>query len=125
MSPPARLLLVLTRVRTNPTQGLAALFRTSQSTVDRSVHHLIPVLAGALRPAPDDSAHPWIVDGTLIPVHDQSITAMSKNYRRGVNSQIIICAHRRCVTAAGQCRPGNRNDVIVAATPWRSYSIVV
>jgi len=47
-------------------------------------------------------------------VHDQSITAISKNYRRTVNSQIIICAHRRRVIVAGQCWPGNRNDVIVA-----------
>jgi hypothetical protein len=67
-----------------------------------------------LRPAPNDSAHPWIIDGTLIPVHDQSITAISKNYRRSVNSQIIIRAHRRGVIAADQCWPGNRNDVIVA-----------
>ncbi|WP_179295719.1 transposase family protein [Mycobacterium avium] len=72
------------------------------------------MLAGALRPAPDDSAHPWIIDGTLIPVHDQSITAISKNYRRSVNTQIIICSHRRRVIVVGQCWPGNRNDVIVA-----------
>jgi hypothetical protein len=85
--------------------------------VHRIIHHLIPVLADALRPAPDDSAHPWIIDGTLIPVHDQSITAItaiSKNYRRSINSQIIICARRRRVIAAGQCWPGNRNDGIVA-----------
>jgi hypothetical protein len=30
------------------------------------------------------------LDGTLIPVHDQSITAISKTYRRSVNTQIII-----------------------------------
>jgi DDE superfamily endonuclease len=39
---------------------------------------------------------------------------VSKNYRRSVNSQIIIWAHRRRVLAASQCWPGNRNDVIVA-----------
>ena len=112
---PVRLLLVLIHLRTNlTTRALAALFGTSQSTADRIIHHLVPVLADALRPAPDDSAHPWIIDGTLIPVHDQSITAISKNYRRSVNSQIIICAHRRRVIVAGQCWPGNRNDVVVA-----------
>ena len=112
---PARLLLVLIHLRTNlTTRALAALFRTSQSAIDQIIHHLLPVLAHALRPAPHDSAHPWIIDGTLIPVHDQSITAISKNYRRSVNSQIIICAHRRRVIAAGQCWPGNRNDVIDA-----------
>ncbi|MDM3929832.1 transposase family protein [Mycobacterium intracellulare] len=111
----ARVLLVLIHLRTNlTTRALAALFHTSQSTVDRVIHHLVPVLAGALRPAPDDSAHPWIIDGTLIPVHDQSITAISKNYRRSVNTQIIICSHRRRVIVVGQCWPGNRNDVIVA-----------
>ena len=47
-------------------------------------------------------------------MHDQSITAISKNYRRSVNTQIIICAHRRRVVVTGQCWPGNRNDVIVA-----------
>ncbi len=72
------------------------------------------MLARTLRPEPDTSNHPWIIDGTLIPVHDQSITAISKNYRRSVNPQIIICAHRRRVIAAGRCWPGNRNDVIVA-----------
>jgi hypothetical protein len=48
------------------------------------------------------------------PLHDQSITAISKNYRRSINAQIIICAHRRHVVAVGRCWPGNRNDVIVA-----------
>lgn len=52
--------------------------------------------------------------GTLIPVHDQSITAISKNHRRSVNTQIIICAHQRRVVVAGHRRPGNRNDVIMA-----------
>jgi hypothetical protein len=47
-------------------------------------------------------------------VHDQSITAISKNYRRSVNTQIIICAQRRRVVVAGHCWPGNRNDVVVA-----------
>jgi hypothetical protein len=56
----------------------------------------------------------WIIDGTLIPVHDQTITAPSKNYRRSINAQIVICAHRRRAVAIGHCWPGNRNDVIVA-----------
>ena len=114
---PVRVLLVLIHLRTNlTTRALAALFRTSQSTVDRVIHHLVPVLADALRPDPDhhSDTHPWIIDGTLIPVHDQSMTAISKNYRRSVNTQIIICAHRRRVVVAGRCWPGNRNDVIVA-----------
>ncbi len=112
---PVRVLLVLIHLRTNLTTGaLAALFRTSRSSVDRIIHHLVPVLACTLRPVPDTTTHPWIIDGTLIPVHDQSITAISKNYRRSVNTQIIICAYARRVLVAGGCWPGNRNDVVVA-----------
>ena len=103
------MLLVLIHPR-----ALAALFGTSQSTIDRVLHHLIPLLAGALRPTPDTSEDPGIIDGTLIPVHDQSITAIRKNYRRSVNTQIIICAHARRVVAVGRCWPGNRNYVVVA-----------
>ncbi len=121
LPPAVRVLLVLTHLRTNlTTRALAALFHTSQSTVDRTIHHLVPVLANALRPAPNTSTHPRIIDGTLIPVHDQSITAISKNYRRSVNTQIIICAHRRSVVAVGRCWPGNRNDVIVARATRRT-----
>jgi hypothetical protein len=68
---PVRLLLVLIHLRTNlTTRALAALFTTSQPTVDRIIHTLAPLLAAALRPTPDHSPHPWIIDGTLIPVHD-------------------------------------------------------
>ena len=82
--------------------------------VDRTIT-LVQVLADALRPAPEDtSTHPWIIDATLIPVHDQSMGAISKNHRRSINTQIIICAHRRRVVLNGRCWPGNRNDVIVA-----------
>jgi hypothetical protein len=112
---PVRALLVLIHLRTNlTTRALAALFDTSQPTADRVLHHLVPVLARALRPNPDNSNLPWIIDGTLIPVHNQSMTAISKNYRRSVNTQIIICSHRHRVVVVGRCWPGNRNDVIVA-----------
>jgi hypothetical protein len=50
--------------------ALAALFDTSQSAVNRVLHHLVPMLARALRPIPSDSNQPWIIDGTLIPVRD-------------------------------------------------------
>jgi hypothetical protein len=45
------------------------------------------VLAQALQPNPAGQAGVWIIDGTLIRVHDQSITAIRKNYRRSVNTQ--------------------------------------
>jgi hypothetical protein len=112
---PVRLLLVLTHLPTNPTtRALAALLNTSQSTVDRITHHLVPVLANLLRLDANGAGQPWIIDATPIPVHDQSITAISKNYRRSVNTQIVIGAQRRTVIAVGRCWPGNRNDVIVA-----------
>ena len=75
------------------------------------------MLARALRPIPSDSNQPWIIDGTLIPVRDQSITAVSNNYPRSLNTQITICAHRRRVIAAGNGWPGNCNDVSWPATP--------
>jgi DDE superfamily endonuclease/Helix-turn-helix of DDE superfamily endonuclease len=110
-----RVLLALIHLRTNPTsRTLAALFHTSQSAVDPILHHLVPVLAQPLRPDPDATGGPWIIDATLIPVHDQSITAISNNYRRSVNAQVIICADRHRVVTAGRCWPGNRNDVVVA-----------
>lgn len=113
---PIRMLLVLIHLRTNlTTRSLAALFDTSQSTVDRVIAHLTPVLANALQPTdPGTETGPLIIDGTLIPVHDQAITAISKNYRRSINTQIIISARSRHVVAVGQSWPGNRNDVVVA-----------
>lgn len=112
---PVRVLLVLVHLRTNlTTRALAALFGTSQSAVDRVIHHLVPLLAATLRPHPNPHGAPWIIDGTLIPVHDQTITAPAKNYRRSINTQIIICAQTRRVIATGECWPGNCNDVVVA-----------
>jgi hypothetical protein len=108
-------LLVLIHLRTNlTTRALAALFGASQYAVDRSVPHLVPLLARRLRPDADGPDEPWIIDGTLIPVHDQTITAVSKNYRRSVNTQVPISAHSRSVVTVGRCWPGNRNDVVVA-----------
>lgn len=61
---PIRLLLVLIHLRTNlTTRALAALFNTSQSAVDRIIHHLIPVLADALQPTGARDDRPWIIDG--------------------------------------------------------------
>jgi hypothetical protein len=64
----------------------------------------------------------WIIDGTLIPVHDHTITASANNYRRSINTQITIYADARRVVAVGRCRPGNRNDVVSPATPLHAYT---
>jgi hypothetical protein len=66
------------------------------------------------RPALLISNHPWVIDGILIPIHDQSVTAIRKNYGRSINTQIIVCARLRHVVVVSRCWPGNRNDVIVA-----------
>ena len=85
------MLLVLIPLRTNlTTRALATRFDTSQTALDPINHHLVPVLARTLRPDPDNSNHPWIIDGTLIPVHDQSVTAIRKNYRRSVNAVGVV-----------------------------------
>ena len=110
-----RVLLVLIHLRTNlTTRALAILFATSQSAADRIIHHLVPILATALRPEPAAHGAPWIIDGTLIPGHDQAITAPAKNYRRSINTQIIISSPSRAVAAVGDCWPGNRHDVVMA-----------
>jgi hypothetical protein len=100
-------------LRTNlTTRALAALFNTIQSTLDR-VLHLVPVRARALQPDPEGHTPACgSIDATPIPVHDQSITALSKNYRR--STQIVVHADKRRVITAGTVWPGNRNDVVVA-----------
>jgi hypothetical protein len=112
---PVRVLLVLLDLRTNlTTRALAALFTTSQSTAERIIDHLVPLLAEVLRPDNSNDSRAWIIAGMLIPVQDRSVTAISTNYRRSANTQIIICAHRPRVDLAAQCWPGNHNDVVVA-----------
>ncbi|HTI20091.1 MAG TPA: hypothetical protein VL652_03815, partial [Kutzneria sp.] len=59
----------------------------------RIQRHLLLVLAGL----PQPRTHPShgrrcirVLDGTLIPVHDQQRAAVSKNHRRSVNVQLVI-----------------------------------
>lgn len=113
---PVRILLVAVALRTNITTGaLAVLFTTTQSTADRIIRHLTPVIAKTLKPKPTSGDEGlWLIDGTLIPVHDQTRTALSKNYRRSINTQILTRYTNRRVIAVGKTWPGNRNDIIVA-----------
>ncbi|MEU5023098.1 transposase [Streptomyces milbemycinicus] len=64
-------------------------------------------------PPPTDRRKLWLVDGTLIPVHDRKRTAKSKNCRRSVNARVVCRARDRRVVAVGRAWPGNRNDVVV------------
>jgi hypothetical protein len=111
---PDRVLLLVLSYRTNLTmEQLAALFGVSDSTVHRVVDRLATHLAELLGPPPKDRRELWIVDGTLIPVHDKNRTAKSKNYRRSVNTQIICRARDRRIVAVSTAWPGNRNDTLV------------
>ncbi|MFD8423538.1 transposase [Streptomyces sp. NPDC059466] len=111
---PDRALLLVLAYRTNLTmQQLGALFGISDSAVHRTVDRLAGPLAALLGPPPTDKRELWLVDGTLIPVHDKKRTAKSKNYRRSVNVQIVCRARDRRVIAVGDAWPGNRNDVVV------------
>ncbi|MEU1595357.1 transposase [Streptomyces sp. NPDC005708] len=107
-------LVVVLAYRTNLTmQQLASLFATTDSTVHRVISRLAPHLAELLGPPPTDRRESWVVDGTLIPVHDHTRTAKSNNYRRSVNVQVVCRARDRRVVAVGEAWPGNRNDVVV------------
>jgi hypothetical protein len=110
---PDRVLLLIPAHRTNLTrQQLAALFGISDFAVHRVTDRLAPHLAELPGPPPADRQEPWIVDRTLIPVHDQARTATSKNDRRSVHTQ-TVCRARDRRTVAGDTWPGNRNDTTV------------
>ncbi|MGW1728101.1 helix-turn-helix domain-containing protein [Streptomyces sp. NPDC002306] len=77
---PDRVLLLVLSYRTNLTmEQLGALFGISDSAVHRTVDRLAGPLAELLGPPPTDKRELWLVDGTLIPVHDKERTAKSKN----------------------------------------------
>lgn len=106
-----RVLLVAVYYRTNLTlRQVAPLFGVSKSAAGRIVEHL----AGYLVLAPVESRHPkdtvLIVDGTLVPTHDRTVSARSKNYRYSANLQVVIDANTCLTVAVGAPLPGNRND---------------
>jgi hypothetical protein len=103
-------LLVTTYWRRNLTmRPLAPLFGISKSAADRIIDHLGPRLA--LQPRRrfrKDTV--LIVDGTLVPTRDHSITEQSKNYRHSTAHQVVIDAVTRLVVVVGRPLPGNRHD---------------
>ncbi len=91
------------RSLTNPTQvritrlGRADLYALTAITiteVDR-----IAAVAGLFVPDQFDSTDTLLLDGTLIPVHEQSLCTPRKNYRRSVNMQVMATLNRRIVHA--------------------------
>jgi Helix-turn-helix of DDE superfamily endonuclease len=115
-----RVLLVALAYRTNLTERqLAVLFGVAPSVAHRVIADLAPALAALLGPPPADRRHLWVVDGTLIPVHDQPRTAKSRNNRRSVHVQVVVRRRDRRVVAVGHAWPGNRNDVAV----WKGCGV--
>ncbi len=117
-----RALLVAAYGRTNLTmRQLAPLFGVSKSVEART----------RKRFAKDTVL---IVDGTLVPTHDHTIAAQSKNYRYSTNHQVVIDADTRLVVVVGRSLAGNpttarhgRNPVPrpPSARPSRSPTAVI
>ncbi|TQS46029.1 transposase [Cryptosporangium phraense] len=78
----------------------------------RAPHHR-PARAALTGGPPALTRDGLIVDGTLIPVRDQAITARSKNYRYSVNVQAVIDADTQLVVSCGDPEAGSRNDCTV------------
>lgn len=106
-----RVLLVAVYYRTNLTfRQVALLFGISKSAVGRVIDHLAPLLVLSPVKRRHSPETVLIVDGTLVPTHDQTISASSKNYRYSTNLQVVIDANSRLTIAVGQPTPDNRND---------------
>ncbi|MCP9986947.1 transposase [Streptomyces sudanensis] len=106
-----RVLLVAVYCRTNLTmRQLAPLFGISPAAVGRIIDRHGPLLALAPARRKPGRREVVIVDGTLVPTRDRSVTASSKNYRYSANLQVLFKAETRLVLAVGRPLPGNRND---------------
>ena len=109
-----QLLLVLVALRTNLTErALAVLFGISQPTAHRMIAGWLPRIAELFDTTWPPGPQHLLIDGTLIPVHDHTRTAKSKNYRRSINTQIVATTDKEIVHI-GTPWPGNRHDIIVA-----------
>ncbi len=106
-----RVLLVAVYYRTNLTmRQLAPLFGISVAAVGRIIDRHGPWLAlqpCRRRPRRDEVL---IVDGTLVPTRDRTVSAPAKNYRYSANLQVVIEADTRLVFIVGNPLPGNHND---------------
>lgn len=109
-----QILIACIALRTNLTlRELAALTKSSKSTVHRIVACLVPRLAACARRHDDsDRRCTWVVDGTLIPTRDHQRAAKSKNYRWSCNAQILIRRRDLAIIATAAGGPGNRNDPV-------------
>jgi Helix-turn-helix of DDE superfamily endonuclease len=77
---PDRVLLIAVYYRTNLTlRQIGPLFGISKSAVDRVIHHLGPLVALAPVTGKHSPETVLTVDGTLVPTHDRTVAARSKN----------------------------------------------
>jgi len=101
--PPAdRGLPVAVYYRRNLTfRQVALLSGISKPAANRVVDHPapLPALAPVTRRHSPDTV--LIVEGTVAPTHDRSMSASSKNYRYSVTMQVVIDAGTRLVVAVG------------------------
>jgi len=107
-----RVLLVAVYYRTNLTmRQLAVLFGVCPATVCRTIQQVGPLLSLEPAPRPEGAVERlWIVDGTLIPVRDRTVSASSRNYRFSANVQVVIDADTRLVVATAPPVAGNVAD---------------
>ena len=94
---------------------LGPLFGLSAAGVYRVIDRLAPLLAAPSLSKPRKDTV-LIVDGTLVPVRDRQVAAVSKNYRHSVNIQVVIDADKRLITSVGTPQPGNHNDCTAYAS---------
>ena len=93
-----RALLALVALRTNLTErALAAIFGISQSTAHQAIRDLLAATSDLFVPGQFGNSDNLILNGTLIPVHDQAITKPNKNYRHSVNVHVMATLGRRIV----------------------------
>jgi hypothetical protein len=108
-----RVLLTVVYYRTNLTfRQVALLFGISKSAANRVVDYLAPLRVLAPVTAPHTPDTVLVVDGTLVPTHDRSVAASSKNYRYSVTMQVVIDANPRQTVAIGTTadRPHHDGD---------------
>jgi hypothetical protein len=113
-----RVLLTTVYYRTNLTfRQIALQFGISKSAAHRVAEHVAPLLVLPPVTGPHSPDTVLIVDGTLVPTHDRSVSASSKNYRYSANMQVVIDANTRLGVAVGTTMPGNRTTVALIESP--------
>ena len=89
-------------------------FDIGDATCHRVIATYTPHSARLLPTDPHlDRRHLYVADGSLVPPHDRSETALCKNYRRSVNVRVVARRSDLRIVAVSDPFPGNRIDVWV------------